>query len=239
MGFHAVLAAIEAPRAGSSWCGSLTGIGGPRAQQVLRGGAASGACGSPTCPGGSSTGRRQASPTTASRRGSHRRRSPTRTTCWPCRRRRACWPSTGSRTVTTSGRWSGWRPVSASAGWWSAARTRLRSGRRGQGGGRHPAAGSGSPTWRSLGDFARSAKESGFWVLGAEARGDDVSGFELPDRILLCLGAEAGGLRAKTRAPSMFRGASRWPPGVESLNLSVAAGILAWEWRRRYPLPRG
>jgi 23S rRNA (guanosine2251-2'-O)-methyltransferase len=88
----------------------------------------------------------------------------------------------------------------------------------------------------SLGDFARSAKDSGFWVLGAEARGDDVSRFDLPDRILLCLGAEAGGLRAKTRAALDVSVAIPLAAGVESLNLSVAAGILAWEWRRRFPL---
>jgi 23S rRNA (guanosine2251-2'-O)-methyltransferase len=91
----------------------------------------------------------------------------------------------------------------------------------------------------SLGDFARSAKDSGFWVLGAEARGDDVSRFDLPDRILLCLGAEAGGLRAKTRAALDVSVAIPLAAGVESLNLSVAAGILAWEWRRRFPLLRG
>lgn len=91
----------------------------------------------------------------------------------------------------------------------------------------------------SLGDFARAAKDSGFWVLGADACGDDVSRFDLPDRVLLCLGAEAGGLRAKTRAALDVSVAIPLAAGVESLNLSVAAGILAWEWRRRFPLPRG
>jgi len=88
----------------------------------------------------------------------------------------------------------------------------------------------------SLGDFARSAKDAEFWVLGAEAGGDDVSRFDPPERILLCLGAEAGGLRAKTRAALDVSLAIPLASGVESLNLSVAAGILAWEWRRRYPL---
>lgn len=87
----------------------------------------------------------------------------------------------------------------------------------------------------SLGDFALAAKEEGFWVLGAAPEGDDVTRFDLPDRLLLCLGAEASGLRAKTR--KALDGVVSIPlaPGVESLNLSVATGILAWEWRRRHP----
>lgn len=88
----------------------------------------------------------------------------------------------------------------------------------------------------SLGDFALAAKEEGFWVLGAAADGDDVTRFDLPDRLLLCLGAEAGGLRAKTRKALDGMVSIPLAPGVESLNLSVATGILAWEWRRRFPL---
>lgn len=87
----------------------------------------------------------------------------------------------------------------------------------------------------ALGDFAGRAKRAGFWVLGAAARGTAVSRRELPDRLLLCLGAEAGGLRSKTR--SALDGVVGIPiaEGVESLNLAVAAGILAWEWRKHFP----
>jgi len=89
----------------------------------------------------------------------------------------------------------------------------------------------------SLGDFVLAAREEGFWALGAAADGDDVTRFDLPDRLVLCLGAEASGLRAKTR--KALDGVVSIPlaPGVESLNLSVAAGILVWEWRRRHPRP--
>ncbi len=89
----------------------------------------------------------------------------------------------------------------------------------------------------SLGDFARQAQAAGFWVIGADAGGTPVSDVELPDRLLLCLGAEAGGLRAKTRAALDETVAIPLAATVESLNLSVAAAILAWEWRRRFPLP--
>jgi 23S rRNA (guanosine2251-2'-O)-methyltransferase len=89
----------------------------------------------------------------------------------------------------------------------------------------------------SLGDFARQAKEAGFWVVGADMEGTPVTGFELPERLLLCLGAEAGGLRAKTRTALDASVAIPLAAGVESLNLAVAAGILAWEWRRRHSEP--
>jgi 23S rRNA (guanosine2251-2'-O)-methyltransferase len=91
----------------------------------------------------------------------------------------------------------------------------------------------------ALGDFARSAKEQGFWVLGADMSGPSVDALELPDRLLICIGAEAGGLRAKTRQALDGTIGIPLAPGVESLNLSVAAAVLAWEWRRRYPLPPG
>ncbi|MBZ5588811.1 MAG: RNA methyltransferase [Acidobacteriia bacterium] len=91
----------------------------------------------------------------------------------------------------------------------------------------------------SLGDFALAAKEAGFWVYGADAGGTPLDRVELPERLLLCLGGEAGGLRAKTRRALDGAVAIPLAAGVESLNLSVAAGVLAWEWRRRFPLPPG
>jgi len=88
----------------------------------------------------------------------------------------------------------------------------------------------------SLGDFAMAARRQGFWVLGADAGGTPVENADLPDRLLLCLGGEASGLRAKTRHALDGSVSIAMAAGVESLNLSVAAAILAWEWRRRYPL---
>ncbi len=87
----------------------------------------------------------------------------------------------------------------------------------------------------ALGDYALAAKDAGFWVYGAESDGTPLDRLELPDRLLLCLGAEAGGLRAKTRTALDGTVAIPIAREVESLNLSVAAAIVAWEWRRRYP----
>jgi 23S rRNA (guanosine2251-2'-O)-methyltransferase len=88
----------------------------------------------------------------------------------------------------------------------------------------------------ALGDLARLAKEAGFWVYGADPSGTPAAEFEFPDRLLLCLGSEATGLRAKTRSSLDGTVAIPLAAGVESLNLGVAAGILAWEWRRRFPV---
>jgi 23S rRNA (guanosine2251-2'-O)-methyltransferase len=86
----------------------------------------------------------------------------------------------------------------------------------------------------SLGDFATAAKGAGFWVLGADSNGTPVDRLELPERLLLCFGGEAAGLRSKTRRALDGTVAIPLAEGVESLNLSVAAGVLAWEWRRRF-----
>jgi 23S rRNA (guanosine2251-2'-O)-methyltransferase len=90
----------------------------------------------------------------------------------------------------------------------------------------------------SLGDLARRAQEQGFVVLGADAQGEAITAVEWPDRLLLCVGGEEG-LRAKTTRFLDGRVAIPMDPRVESLNLAVACGILAWEWRRRWPWGRG
>jgi len=90
----------------------------------------------------------------------------------------------------------------------------------------------------SLGDFAAAARRRGFWVLGAEAGGVPIGNGDLPHRLLLCIGGEASGLRAKTRHALDGSVSIPMAAGVESLNLSVAAAIVAWEWRRRLPVAR-
>lgn len=91
----------------------------------------------------------------------------------------------------------------------------------------------------ALGDYARAARQAGFWVFGAHPRGRSIEAVELPDKLVLCLGAEGAGLRAKTRAALDEMVAIPLVSAVESLNLAVAAGILAFAWRRRFPLAEG
>lgn len=86
----------------------------------------------------------------------------------------------------------------------------------------------------SLGDVARQAREEGFTVLAADAHGQPLRGVDWPERLFLCLGGEEG-LRAKTKRFVDGLVAIPVHPKVDSLNLAVACGILAWEWRRCWP----
>jgi 23S rRNA (guanosine2251-2'-O)-methyltransferase len=68
----------------------------------------------------------------------------------------------------------------------------------------------------------------GYWVLGADARGRPIAEVDPGQRWVLCLGAEEHGLRAKTRAAVDELVAIPMAAGVESLNVSVSAGILLY-----------
>jgi 23S rRNA (guanosine2251-2'-O)-methyltransferase len=81
-------------------------------------------------------------------------------------------------------------------------------------------------------DALSTAREAGYWVFGADADGTPVDQVKRTPRWVLCVGAEGRGLRAKTRSWVDELVAIPMAPGVESLNLSVSAGILLWELRR-------
>lgn len=73
----------------------------------------------------------------------------------------------------------------------------------------------------------------GYWVLGADATGRDLADVDPTARWVACFGAEQSGLRAKTRTR-----VDEWisipiAAGVESLNLSVAAGVVMYQLVRR------
>jgi 23S rRNA (guanosine2251-2'-O)-methyltransferase len=76
-------------------------------------------------------------------------------------------------------------------------------------------------------------KEAGFWIYGADMDGDPVYKLDLSGRIALVLGSEGGGISRLLREkcdgmvgiPSYGR--------IDSLNVSVAAGVLLYEVRRQ------
>lgn len=76
----------------------------------------------------------------------------------------------------------------------------------------------------------RDLKEAGLWVVGADAgatqRADQV---ELHGPVVLVLGAEGSGLRQLTRTHCDFIVSLPAQGAVESLNVSVAAGMLLYE----------
>jgi 23S rRNA (guanosine2251-2'-O)-methyltransferase len=76
-------------------------------------------------------------------------------------------------------------------------------------------------------------KEAGFWVFGADMEGENVSGKDLRGRIAIILGGEGTGISRLLREncdamiaiPSFGR--------LDSLNVSVAAGVLFYEVMRQ------
>lgn len=72
-------------------------------------------------------------------------------------------------------------------------------------------------------------RDRGYWVFAADVDGTPLPEVRTSKRWVLCVGAEERGLRAKTRSQVDEPVAIPMAEGVESLNLSVSAGILLWE----------
>jgi 23S rRNA (guanosine2251-2'-O)-methyltransferase len=82
-------------------------------------------------------------------------------------------------------------------------------------------------------DVLRALRDEGYWVLGAAMEGSASPDVDPTNRWVLCLGSEAKGLRAKTRSAIDEFVAIPMAEGVESLNLSVAAGVLMYQFVSR------
>lgn len=82
-------------------------------------------------------------------------------------------------------------------------------------------------------------KEYGLWVVGAESGAPvDVYAADLPERIAWVLGAEGEGMRRLTRERCDLLVSIPMGGSVESLNVSVAAGVVLFESVRRQALPK-
>jgi len=83
-------------------------------------------------------------------------------------------------------------------------------------------------------------QEAGFWLYAAEGtEGTDLSAFTPAKRTAVVLGSEEKGIRrlARERCDGVLR--IPMAPGVESLNVSVAAGIIAFSIRKSLTSPTG
>ena len=83
-------------------------------------------------------------------------------------------------------------------------------------------------TWEALDPFLA---ERGVALWGAAGDGEPLPGLAPPDRLALAVGNEAGGLTDETRRRAARRVSIPIAPGVESLNVAVAAGILLYSFR--------
>lgn len=90
----------------------------------------------------------------------------------------------------------------------------------------------------NLATFLERLKEKGVWVIGLDTDGDPLwSGFDLKQSVALVLGGEGKGLRRLTRERCDVVLSIPISPKVESLNVSVAAGIALYEVLRQRTKP--
>jgi len=83
----------------------------------------------------------------------------------------------------------------------------------------------------------KTLKEANYWVVAADA-GDGsqpATAFDWPARTALILGSEGEGVSQLLRRESDFAIELPMNPKVESLNVAVACGALAYLWRRQWP----
>jgi len=81
-----------------------------------------------------------------------------------------------------------------------------------------------------------SLKQSGFWIYGVDERGaQNYYDTEFTNPAAIVLGAEGHGLHEHTRRHCDFLVKIPMSGQIASLNVSVAAGIVLFDWRRRQP----
>ncbi|MDR3221327.1 MAG: 23S rRNA (guanosine(2251)-2'-O)-methyltransferase RlmB [Candidatus Accumulibacter sp.] len=91
-------------------------------------------------------------------------------------------------------------------------------------------------TVTNLARALRELKERGVWIVGTDAGAEaDIHTAQWPQGCAWVLGAEGGGLRRLTRETCDQLVSIPMFGSVQSLNVSVAAGICLYEARRRMP----
>ena len=87
----------------------------------------------------------------------------------------------------------------------------------------------------------KTLKEANFWVVAAAtgAGSQPATSFDWPGRTALVVGSESEGVGQLLLKESDFRVALPMDARVESLNVGVATGALAYLWRRQWPRSDG
>lgn len=91
---------------------------------------------------------------------------------------------------------------------------------------------------QNLAMAVRTLKEANYWVVAAAAGegAQSATSFDWPGRTALIMGSEGEGVSHLLLEESDFRVELPMDPRVESLNVGVATGALAYLWRRQWPL---
>jgi 23S rRNA (guanosine2251-2'-O)-methyltransferase len=78
-------------------------------------------------------------------------------------------------------------------------------------------------------------KERGYWIYGLDERGEPLYGASFTKPTALVLGGEGKGLHEHTRKHCDFVVRIPMYGAISSLNVSVAAGVVLYEYRRQNP----
>jgi 23S rRNA (guanosine2251-2'-O)-methyltransferase len=77
-------------------------------------------------------------------------------------------------------------------------------------------------------------KKNGYWIYGLDERGDHVyDQIDYAEPAAIVLGGEGRGLHQQVAKHCDFLVRIPMSGGIASLNVSVAAGVMLFEWRRR------
>lgn len=72
-------------------------------------------------------------------------------------------------------------------------------------------------------------KDNGYWAIGCDSsEGEDATTFEFPQKRVIVMGNEAEGMRRLVREHCDYLVRIPMAPGVESLNISVATGVVLY-----------
>lgn len=89
-------------------------------------------------------------------------------------------------------------------------------------------------TVRNLAHELDVLKDHGFWVYGADMNGENSYNMDFPSRTVIVMGSEGSGMRSLVRAKCDHMLSIPMSGHIDSLNVSVAAGILMYEFRRTH-----
>jgi 23S rRNA (guanosine2251-2'-O)-methyltransferase len=90
----------------------------------------------------------------------------------------------------------------------------------------------------NLAEALRRLAKAGYWLYAACMDGKDLASAELPRRSVLVLGNEGAGVSRLLRDECDGILSIPMAGHVDSLNVSAAAAVLMYEYRRRYPTTR-
>jgi 23S rRNA (guanosine2251-2'-O)-methyltransferase len=89
----------------------------------------------------------------------------------------------------------------------------------------------------NLAQALRDLRHERFWIYGADSGGASASDLDLGGRVAIVLGAEGGGLQDLVRKSCDALIGVPTRGHIDSLNVSVAAGVLMYEARRQQAWP--